>query len=75
MPHLQIKNITEELHSQLKRLAKKSHCTLNELAVKILEREVSHQLWKEQWRKLNVNDLGLSASALIHEERRSVTYP
>lgn len=70
MPHLQIKNVTKQLHAQLKSLAKTKQCTLSELMLEVLKKELAKQRWQEKWNKLPTHSLGMPAAALINAERR-----
>jgi len=69
MANLQVKNLPEALHARLRRYARQRHQTLSDFARAALEREVSRYEWQERLAQRPPTDLGISAAALLEEER------
>lgn len=70
MGNIQVKNIPEKLHNQLRRYARKQECTLGEIVLEAIEREVARREWHKRFFNRPMTRLGTSAAALLEEERR-----
>ena len=70
MSTLQIKNIPESLHRRLRRYAQKQRCTLSDFACEAIEKELARREFHEQLTRRPKTDLGISAAALLEEERQ-----
>ena len=71
MANLQVKKIPDSLHPRLRMHARKRHCTLSELVLKALERELAHQQFQERLALRAHAQLGVSAAELLEEERQN----
>jgi predicted transcriptional regulator len=69
MANLQVKNLPEALHQRLRQYARSQQRTISEIAQTAIEREMARFEWKERWSKRPATDLGISAAALLAEER------
>jgi hypothetical protein len=69
MANLQVKNISGSLHQKLRRHARKRRCTIGDVVVSAIERELARIEWEERLAKRSVTDLGTSAASLLREER------
>ncbi len=69
MANLQVKNIPETLHQRLRLYAREHKCTLSEVVLAALERELARREWHERFSRRPTTDLGLSAAALLEQER------
>lgn len=69
---IQVRNVPEKLHGELKRRAQAKGLTLTRYVQDVLEREVARPPAEEVFERISrmprVN-LGVSAAELIHEER------
>lgn len=70
MSTLQIKNMPESLHRRLRRYTQKQHCTLSDFACEAIEKELSRREFHERLARRPKTDLGISAAALLAEERQ-----
>jgi hypothetical protein len=70
MANIQVKNIPEKLHNQLRRYAREKGCTLGEIILKAIEREVSRREWQKRFLGRPSTQLRSSAAKLLEEERR-----
>lgn len=70
MPNLQVKNISASLHQRLRRRARKQRCTISEVVLSAIERELARSEWEDRLAKRPVTELGTSASSLLEEERQ-----
>jgi hypothetical protein len=70
MANIQIKNVSEKLHNQLRRYAREKGCTLGEIILEALEREVSRREWHKRFSGRPSTQLRISAAQLLQEERR-----
>ena len=70
MSTLQIKNMSESLHRRLRRYAQKQHCTLSDFACEAIEKELARREFHERLARRPKTDLGVSAAALLEEERQ-----
>ncbi len=69
MANLQVKNIPDTLHQRLRRYAREHKCTLSDVVLAALERELARREWHERFSRRPTTDLGLSAAALLEQER------
>jgi hypothetical protein len=70
MANIQVKNIPEKLHNRLRRYAREQDCTLSEIVLEAIEREVARREWHKRFCRRPSTELGTSAAALLNEERR-----
>lgn len=69
MANLQIKNVPEQLHNRLRRYAKEHRCTISDLALQALKREIDWREWDERFLTRPQTRLDKPASAILAEER------
>ena len=69
MANLQVKNIPDTLHQRLRRYAQEHKCTLSEVVLIALERELARCEWRERLAQRPTTDLGVSAASLLEQER------
>ena len=70
MANVQVKNIPEKLHNRLRRYAREQDCTLGEIILKALEREVERREWLKRFSVRPSTQLRSSAAELLDEARR-----
>ena len=70
MANIQVKNIPEKLHNQLRRHAREQDCTLGEIVLEAIEREVARREWHKRFSGRPSTQLGSSAADLLEQERR-----
>ena len=70
MANLQVKNIPESLHQQLRRCAKRRKTTLGEIVVEAVKRELARNAFHDRMTKRSPVNLGVSAASLLEEERQ-----
>jgi hypothetical protein len=70
MANIQVKNIPEKLHNQLRRYAREQECTLGEIVLEAIEREVARRAWRKRFSGRPSTQLGTSAAGLLDQERR-----
>lgn len=70
MANLQVKNVPESLHKQLRVYARKRNCTLSDFVLEALKRELARSAFHERLKKRPRAELGVSAASLLEEERR-----
>ena len=70
MAHIQVKNIPEKLHNRLRRYAREQECTLGEIILEAIEREVARREWRKRFSGRPSTRLGSSAAELLEQERR-----
>ena len=70
MANLQVKNVPEFLHKRLRFYARKRNCTLSDLVLEAIKRELARSTFHERFRKRSQSDIGTSAAELLGEERR-----
>jgi len=70
MANLQVKNIPDTLHQRLRCYAKKRKCTLSDVVLIALERELARHEWHERLAHRPTTDLGVSAASLLAQERQ-----
>lgn len=70
MANIQVKNIPEKLHNRLRRYAREQDCTLAEIILEAIEREVARREWRKRFAARPKTQLGISAADLLEQERR-----
>ncbi len=70
MANIQVKNIPEKLHNRLRRYAREQDCTLGEIILRALEREVERREWLKRFSVRPSTLLRSSAAELLDETRR-----
>lgn len=70
MANLQVKNISDTLHQRLRRYAQEHKCTLGEVVLIAIERELARREWHERLAQRPTTDLGVSAVSLLEQERQ-----
>ena len=70
MANIQVKNIPEKLHNQLRRYARQQECTLGDIVLEAIEREVARREWHKRFFTRPATRLVTSAAELLDEERR-----
>ena len=70
MANIQIKNVPERLHNQLRRYAREQGRTLGEIILEAIERKVSRREWHKRFSGRPSTQLRTSAAQLLEEERR-----
>ena len=70
MANIQVKNILEKLHNQLRRYARQQECTLGDIVLEAIEREVARREWHKRFSTRPATRLVTSAAELLDEERR-----
>ena len=69
MANIQVKKIPAKLHNQLRRYAREQGCTLGEIIVQAIKREVSRREWHKGFSDRPPTQLRTSAAQLLEEER------
>ena len=70
MANLQVKNIPDSLHQRLRRYVRKHDRTLSDFVLEAIKRELARSEWHERLSKRPATDLGISAAALLEQERQ-----
>ncbi len=70
MANLQVKNIPDTLHQRLRRYAQENRCTLSDIVLMAIERELARREWHERLAHRPTTDLGVSAASLLKQERQ-----
>jgi hypothetical protein len=70
MANIQVKNIPEKLHNRLRRCAREQECTLGEIVLEAIEREVARREWRKRFSRRPSTKLSSSAAELLEQERR-----
>jgi hypothetical protein len=68
--NIQVKNIPEKLHNRLRRYAREQDCTLGEIILQAIEREVARREWHKRFAGRPMTHLSSSAAELLEQERR-----
>ena len=71
MANIQVKDIPEKLHNQLRRYAREQDCTLGEIILEALKREVARREWQKRFSRRSSATLSSSAAELLEKERRA----
>ena len=69
MANLQVKNLPDDLHERLRRHARANNRTISAAVVVAVERELAQADWRERLALRPETDLGVTAAALLAEER------
>ena len=75
MANIQIKNIPEKLHNQLRRYAREPGHTLGEIIFEAIEREVSRREWQKRFLGRPSTQLRISEAQLEQERRHQDAQP
>jgi hypothetical protein len=70
MANIQVKNVPEKLHNRLRRFAREQDCTLGEIILEAIEREVTRREWHKRFSGRPMTHLRNSAAELLEQERR-----
>jgi hypothetical protein len=70
MANIQVKNVPEKLHNQLRRYAREQGRTLGERILQAIECEVSWREWQKRFSGRPSTQLRISAAQLLEEEGR-----
>ena len=73
MANLQVKGIPDSLHRNLRRCAEKRRCTIGDIVIAAVERELARSAFRERLVKRPTSNIGLPAAALLDEERKRQT--
>ena len=69
MASLQVKNIPDKLRQRLHRYAREHKCTLGEVVLTAVERELARSEWSKRLARRPITELGVSAASLLEQER------
>ena len=69
MANLQVKGIPDSLHRNLRRCAEKRRCTISDIVITAVERELARSAFRERLTKRPRTNIGLPAAELLDEER------
>jgi plasmid stability protein len=69
MASLQVKNIPDKLRQRLQRYAREHGCTLGEVVLTAVERELARSEWSKRLARRPTTQLGVSAASLLEQER------
>ena len=70
MANIQVKNVPEKLHNRLRRFAREQDCTLGEIILEAIKREVARREWHKRFSGRPMTQLSSSAAELLEQERR-----
>jgi hypothetical protein len=70
MANIQVKNVPEKLHNRLRRYARDEGCTLGDIILEAIEREISRREWHKRFSARASAHLRTSAGEMLEEERR-----
>ncbi len=70
MANLQVKNIPDSLHQRLRHRARMSRCSLSEIVLEAVERELARREWQERLTRRPTTDLGGPAASMLDQERQ-----
>jgi hypothetical protein len=70
MANLQVKNVPDTLPQRLRCYAQEHKCTLSDVVLIALERELARREWHERLAQRPTTDLGVSAASLLAQERQ-----
>ena len=68
--NLQVKNVPDTLHERLRCYAQEHKCTLSDVVLIALERELARREWHERLAQRPTTDLGVSSASLLAQERQ-----
>jgi plasmid stability protein len=69
MKHLQVKNIPEELHAQLRAIADREGCSIRDLVLEAVRQRVARDAFLSRLGDREPVDIGVPAAALVREAR------
>lgn len=69
MANIQVKNVPDSLHKRLRQYARRRQCTMSEVMLEALERELDRGEFQERLETRPYTELGVSAASLLEEER------
>jgi len=69
MPHLQIRNVPEDLHQALKNWAKENHSSVSALVLNQLKQQIQLHKFEKALRKLPTTDTPQETVNCLHAER------
>lgn len=69
MANLQVKKVPDSLHRRLRQYARRQNCTIGEIVIAAVERELARSAFNERLTKRPTTNLGMSAASLLEEER------
>jgi hypothetical protein len=70
MANIQVKNVPEKLHNQLRRYAREQDCKLGEVILEAIAREVFRREGHKRFSRRSATQLRISAAQLLEKERR-----
>ena len=70
MPHLQVRNVPEDLYARLRRCAREDECAMSAIVLAGLERELLRREWQGRLEGRDKVDLGIPAADLLVDERQ-----
>ena len=70
MANLQVRNVPDTLHENLRRHARENNRTMSEVVVTAVERELARLEWLKRLESRPETNLGVEVSSLLAEERR-----
>ncbi|MGH8547353.1 MAG: hypothetical protein ACRERU_01875 [Methylococcales bacterium] len=70
MANLQVKYIPDTLHQRSRRYARMHQCTLGEVVLSALERELVRREWHERLALRSKTNPGVPAASLLEQERQ-----
>ena len=69
MPHLQIRNVPEDLHKALQNWAKENHSSVSALVLNQLKQQIQLRKFEKTLRKLPTTDTPQETVNSLHTER------
>ena len=69
MANIQVKNIPDKLHNRLRRYARERDCTLGEIILEAIERDLARRDWHKRFSGRPTTRLDNSAAELLEQER------
>ena len=69
--NLQIENVPRDLYRRLRRHARSHKRTMSHVVIIAIEHELARHEWRERHARRPGVDLGVSAAALLEQERRT----
>ena len=69
MANLQIRGIPADLHERLRQFARENNCSMSEVALAAIARELDRRAWTQRLAQRPKVDLGVEAAVVLAEER------
>lgn len=69
MANVQLKNLSDDLHQQLRDAAAETHTTISDLVRVAIEHELARRSWQRTFTTRARTDLQISAAELLQEAR------